>query len=366
MAPIESHEDIRRRALRAMRVGDPRQIDPRLGGPAPDPVIAGIVRRRVPALLATLCVASIASASWIWLHPPDPIADLRAHAGRLVSLRRTPAAALGARVERWRMVASNGDTAVGLWRAARARPEQAAAASPGRAPASARAWAVVILGGIGTDDRALLLVPDSLPVNVLAVAWPWNGARRMGWLEFIARVPIMRRALLRTPGTIALGVEAVRRECPACRVALLGASLGAPPTAVALSLERADAIVLVDGGADLDRLLRAEVSHATRGGIVGAIVGAAAGVLGARLLSSLEPARHLASARELPALLVDAEREERVPQACVERLRETFPQADRATHVGGHVRAENAQQIASLVEIVWGWLAALRDRENGS
>ena len=176
----------------------------------------------------------------------------------------------------------------------------------------------------------------------------------------------MRRALLRTPGTIALGVEAVRRECPACRVALLGASLGAPPTAVALSLERADAIVLVDGGADLDRLLRAEVSHAARGGIVGAIVGAAAGVLGARLLSSLEPARHLASARELPALLVDAEREERVPQACVERLRETFPQADRATHVGGHVRAENAQQIASLVEIVWGWLAALRDRENGS
>src|SRR5207344_1836374 len=104
-------------------------------------------------------------------------------------------------------------------------------------------WVVVLLGGIGTDDRSALLVPDSLPVGVLAVSWPWKGSRQMSPHEFLLRVPAIRVALLETPGAIARGVEAARRACPGARVALIGASLGVPPTVAALPLANADALV---------------------------------------------------------------------------------------------------------------------------
>ena len=47
----------------------------------------------------------------------------------------------------------------------------------------------------------------------------------MSPLAFVANVPAMHGALMRTPGAIARGVEAVRRACPGIRVVLLGASL---------------------------------------------------------------------------------------------------------------------------------------------
>jgi len=295
-----------------------------------------------PAILALVALALLAWAAWWWTHPGDATAELRARAGALASLEREPAGDLGTGLERWRMATAKGDTTTGLWRAA-----------PGD---SAAAWVVVILGGIGTDDRAALLVPDSLQVSVLAVSWPWKGPRKMGRLEFVGRVPALRAALLRTPGSLAIGVAAARRASPGSRVALLGASLGVPPTAAAASFAGADALVLVDGAADLGRLLRSEVARAV-GGAGGRALAPAAGSLGARLLAPLEPSRHPAPA--LPVLLIDAEREERYPRECVTRLHEAYPHADRATHPGAHLRPEHRDEVEAIVGAAWRWLAAL-------
>jgi hypothetical protein len=293
------------------------------------------------ALAALIAVALVALAWW-WTHPPDPEAEVLGYHRPLVALERVPAPQLGRGFERWRMIAAGGDTVTGLWRAG---------ASP-----QASNWAVVILGGIETDDRAALLVPDSLPIGVLAVSWPWNGPRSMSKLAFIASVPQLHTALLRTPGAIARGVEAVRRAGPGARVVLLGASLGVAPVVAALPLARPDALVLVDGAADLGRLLRSETARALDGGIAGATLAPPAAAFAARLLSSIEPARYGAAARGIPVLLVDAERDERYPLACVTRLHATFPHATNAMHPGGHLDPGNQRQVTEIVEAVWRWL----------
>ena len=175
---------------------------------------------------------------------------------------------------------------------------------------------------------------------------------------FVASVPAMRAALLRTPAALARGVEAVRRADPDSRVLLLGASLGAPPVAAAVSVTRPDALVLVDGAADLERLLRSETTRAV-GGIAGATLGPPAGALGARLVSSLEPARHGAAAKGIPVLLVDPERDERYPPERVTRLHATFPHASRRLHPGGHMHPDDRPQLTRIIDAIWQWLNQL-------
>lgn len=240
------------------------------------------------------------------------------------------------------MISAGGDTVRGLWR-------------PG-APQPGPAWAAVIIGGIETDDRAALLVPDSLPIGILAVSWPWKGPRHMSVPAFVASVPAIRAELLATPAALARGVEAVRHASPGSRVLLLGASLGAPPVAAAVSIARPDALVLVDGAARLDRLMRSETSRALGDGFIGAALGPPAGALGARLVSSLEPARHGAAAQGIPVLLVDPEQDDRYPPECVKRLHATYPHATRRLHAGGHMHPDDRPQLTHIIEIIWQWL----------
>lgn len=287
---------------------------------------------------------NLLGVSWWWANPPDPAVELLARGGALEQLEREPAPELGAGIERWRMIGARGDTVTGLW-----KPPAVTASDP--------VWSVVMLGGIGTDDRAVLLVPDGLPMGVLAVSWPWSGPRRMGKLEFLARIPELRDVLHRTPGAIARGVEAVRRARPGTQVSLLGVSLGVPPTVAALGLTSPDALVIVDGAADLGRLMRSEIARALGGGLAGAILAPPGAALGARLVWSLEPARHPNA--ETPVLLVDAAREERYPPECVARLHATFPHASVMAHPGGHVEPGNRPAIAPIVDLVRRWLGGI-------
>jgi hypothetical protein len=271
----------------------------------------------------------------------------------LVRLERVPAGDLGHRFERWRMIGAAGDTVTALWRAPPAR-------SSSRVRATATPWIIVVLGGIGTDERAALLVPDSAPVGILAVSWPWKGPRRMTRPQFLVQIPAMRTALLRTPGALARGVEAVRRVTPGARIALVGASLGAPPTAVAIQWVHVDALVLIDGAADIEKLLRSETARVLGSGVVARGCARIVAPVAAWWLSPLEPAR-LASARSrVPTLLVDAEHEDRIPPACVARLHATFPQATVATHPGGHLRPGDGGQVAATVTTVGRWLAQVQ------
>jgi hypothetical protein len=250
------------------------------------------------------------------------------------------------------MIGSHSDTVSGIWRARTTRDPRKHRADPRKVD-----WTVVILGGIGTDDRAALLVPDSLPLSVLAVSWPWKGARKMSQAEFVANAPAIRAALLRTPEALARGVAAVRRVSPGTRVALVGASLGVPPAVAALRLVKADALVLVDGAADLGRLFRSEAARALGGGAATRGFVAAFAPLAAWLLSPLEPSHRSSADHDVPTLLVDAGHDERLPRACVVKLHARFPHATRATHPGGHLRPENKRQVSSIVTIVWRWLS---------
>lgn len=307
-----------------------------------------IFRVMTMAVLLAFLLLGLALAWW-WSHPPDAVRELRAHHGGLDRLERTPVTGLGDDVERWSLIAPGSDTVTALWRrGSHAEPD----------------WVVVLLGGIGTDDRAALLVPSELPVGVLAVSWPWKGSRTMSQGEFLRTVPAMRGALLSTPGAIARGVEGVRKAHPNARVVLIGASLGVAPTVAALALTRVDALVLVDGAADLERLMQFEVARelgpkSTVGWLAGP-----AGSLGGRLLASLEPSRHAAAAAGTPVLLVDAAEEERYPPACVERLHQTFPHARRVQHPGPHIRPEARAQVLAVIEAAVTWIGTLPRAER--
>jgi len=297
--------------------------------------------------IGLLFLLLLAAGAWWWTHPPDPIAELRARAHTLQRIDRVPVPGLGRGVERWTLIAA-GDTVTALWK-------------PGVHDAAVAPWVVVALGGIGTDDRAALLVPDRLPIDVLAVSWPWKGPRDMETLEFLASVPDLREAMLQTPAAIALGVAAARRARPHARVALVGASLGVPPTVAALPLTRVDALVLLDGAADLGRLMRSETERALGGGTVARLIAAPAGALGARLVAPLEPARHGIAAvpPRPPVLLVDAEQERLYPPECVTRLHAAFPGATVVTHPGGHIRPQDRFTMIAIVSKVRPWLMDL-------
>jgi hypothetical protein len=202
-------------------------------------------------------------------------------------------------------------------------------------------------------------MPDALPVGVLAMSWPWRGPRSMSRLGFLARVPAIRRTMLDAPATLACGVAALRRAMPGSRIALLGASLGAPPAIAAVREARPDALVLVDAAADLPALLAVETRRLLGGGAPARLAAAPAGAIAGALVAALEPERHAGAARALPILVLDAAEEERYPRPCVGRLHAAFPHATLARHEGAHIRPEDREQIRAIVRVASVWLAAL-------
>lgn len=306
-------------------------------------------------VLAMLPVAFAVTLWWWWAHPPDPALALLAHRGFTSSVVREPAPELGPRLERWRIAVTHGDTLRALFRAA----------SPSaRAKGTGRPWAVVMLGGIGTGDRAALLLPDSLAVDALALEWPMRSPRGLPWQGFLRRVPAMRHALLHAPAALAHGAEALRREREPVRVAVLGASLGTPVAVAALRLTEADALVLVDGMADLEALFESETRRVLPHPWLDAALAPPAAALAARLADALEPRHHAEAAERLPVLLVDAAAEERYPPSSVRALHAMLPHAERRTHPGAHLRPEDGEQVRAIIQEVDGWLRALPDNSG--
>ncbi len=298
------------------------------------------LRRAVWTLTVTVGAAT-ALAAWWWL-PADPLRALRARAPALVRVVREPIPGSSAGVERWRLISAAGDTATALW-----RPAPRGTLDP---------WTVVLMGGLQTGDRAVLLLPEG-PFHALAVDWPWSGPRRLSPWRFLLEAGAIRAAVLRTPGVLARGVEAVARapEVDARRIALLGASLGAPPALAALRLTpRPAALVLVDGAADLRALMAAGLA---RLGVPSPLASPLA-ALGARFVRPLEPSLHLRAAARLPVLLVNSEQDELLPARAVRELHAGLPRADTLWRPGAHVRPGQAREIAAMTAEVTAWLLA--------
>ncbi len=292
------------------------------------------------ALLFGLIVMFLAVAAW-WLLPPDPATALRAEHAPLARVERTPAPDLGPGIERWRMLDERGFEARGLWRPA-SRPKPST-------------WTVVMLGGLETGDRAALLVAPQAQVNVLAVDWPWSGPRRLDALGIVRQLPAIRAAVLRSPVPLAMGIESLAREhvADSSRIALLGVSLGVPPTLASLRLAGPPAaLVLVHGAADLELLLRHDLgSHLEPRWLARPIA-----ALAFRLIRPLEPAYHFDAAAGIPALLIEAKDDERLPRAAIEHLKRGLPHAEVMVLDGPHLRPTRAELIATITARAMAWL----------
>jgi pimeloyl-ACP methyl ester carboxylesterase len=294
--------------------------------------------------LLTLLGVAVAVFAWWWTHPPAPEVELREHWAPLASVDREPQPELGARVERWTLTDERGERITGLWRSAREGTE--------------RPWTVVMLGGLGTGDRAALLIPDDIPANVLAVDWPWNGPRKMSTTEFAGKLMEMRAAILRSPAAVALGVDACRDqpEVDASRIALLGVSLGVPPTLAALRLSDAPtALALLDGAAHIDVVLRSDLEGYVKQKWLASLLAA----LAYRLIIAIEPARNAEAAEGIPTLLISAENDERLPIEAVRALHAAIPHAEAHWRSDIHVNPGRPETIAKLAVYVNGWLGTL-------
>lgn len=250
---------------------------------------------------------------------------------------------LGARVQRWVIISARGDSVFGLW-----RPAPAKVAHP---------WTAVLLGGFYTGDRAALLVPDDTLFNTLAVNWPWRGKRRLTPAEFALKLPAIQRAVQRTPAVLALGVEAAAqsRGVDASRIVLVGASLGVPPALAALRLTSVPAaVVLVDGGADLEMMIRAGLERERW--VSGAAALSAAGAM--NWLWPLEPMLNAPAAARLPVLLMNSTDDDRVPRAAVSKLQASLPHATIRWRSGPHLRPSQKDVFARLTREVDAWLRA--------
>ncbi len=296
-------------------------------------------------LLRLFLLVLVIVALW-WMLPGDPGGALRPYRESLARVERVAVPELGARLERWRMITARGDTLTALWRAA-------------VADSASRPWTVVLLGGLAAGERAALLVPEHARANLLAVDWPWRESRRMAWWRVALKLGDVRRAVLRSPAVLALGVEAVANEPEVDRerVALLGVSLGVPPAIAATRLtERPAALVLLHGAADLSAQLEAGLVREGTPRWCAAPLAA----LGARLVQPLEPAGHAAVARARPVLIVNAAKDPLLPAHAVTRLHALFPAAEVRWREGIHLVPDRRAAIAGLTDEVAVWLAALR------
>ncbi len=319
-----------------------------------EPGAAGPRGVRPPGRVTSLLVAALAlavpavDAGSAAERDPGPV--LARHYAPLARVERRAAPALGARVERWRLITARGDTVRALWRAARA--------------GVVRPWTAVMLGGFHTGDRAALLLPEDSPFNALAVNWPWSGPRRLTPAEFALRLPAIERAILRSPSTLALGVEAVTRArgVDPSRIVLVGASLGVPPALAALRLTGApDAVVLLDGGADLEMLIRAGLER--EGWYRGA---ASLSALAAfHWIWPLEPTLNSQAAARIPVLLVNSSSDERVPRASISKLHAGLPHATVRWRPGSHIRPSQHDVIARLTRDADAWLRAREGDRSG-
>jgi len=312
----------------------------------------GVVRTRETMRLTILLLALAVTAPCLArAGDRDPTSVLKPYYSPPLRLERRPVRAMGARVQRWVIISARGDTVFGLWRPAPARV--------------ARPWTAVLLGGFHTGDRAALLVPNDTLFNTLAVNWPWRGKRKLTPAEFALQLPAIQRAVQRTPAVLALGVEAVAqsRGVDASRIVIVGASLGVPPVLAALRLTSVPAaVVLVDGGADLETMIRAGLER--EGWVSGAAALSAAGAM--QWLWPLEPMLNAPVAARLPVLLMNSASDERVPRASVLKLQESLPHATIRWRSGPHLRPSQKDVFARLTLEVDAWLRATEPAAPGA
>lgn len=215
----------------------------------------------------------------------------------------------------------------------------------------------LVIGGLRTGRAALDFVPRHGGNVLAAYEYPGGGDERFGDAG-LSDVPEIRRAVLRVPAQVRAAADFLRRErgVDPGRISLLGYSLGAlfVPAAQRLASEHGmpfRAVVVAYGGADLARLLRANLD------LEPALLRRAAARAVATAIRPLEPGLHLPHL-EGDVLILHGTGDVRIPEASVDMLIRLTPEPKEVVRLeGAHMGPGQDRVNEQVVRWSRAWLA---------
>ena len=304
-----------------------------------------MTRRRWLGVAATVLTAALV-ASGIAAHlllrnPERRFAERRSHIARVQAepVERVP----GHLVQDVRLTAGSG-LVVDLTIKAPDAPDASATGRP----------LLLLLGGHRTGRDAVDLVGNTRGTVIAAISYPFAGNPNVKGLAVVAEVPAIRRALLDTPPALLLALDHLlaRSDVDSTAVEMVGVSLGAPFACIAGALDpRFTRIWSVHGAGDpralLDHNLERRIPFAPARWFVATT---------AYLLIDgphLAPERWAGRIAPRPFVMINAEEDERLPRATVERLyAHALAPKDITWMPGQHVLPRRAELVQRLVDMV--------------
>lgn len=271
-----------------------------------------------------------------------------------LAMTGAPPSAQAAAIDQWLSLQTAAGTSIAL----RIRLDPAAPPGP----------ALLVLGGVHRGAGALDLLPE-LPQLVLAsFDYPVEIPERLDWRQALALRAQLRAAVNDTREAMRLSFDALQAhpQVDAQRIAVIGASLGAPFALWAAAERAFSAAVLVHGFANVERTLQHQLWRAWRDPLGPASQPAAA--LAARMLMLWlrlpDPRQTIAELRtRLPVLLVVAEADRRLPEAAsrelIDALRSSRVDLTLRYSAGGHLRGSAPQSMEKVLGEVLPWLQQL-------
>lgn len=265
-----------------------------------------------------------------------------------------PPSAQAAAIDQWLSLQTAAGTSIAL----RIRLDPAAPPSP----------ALLVLGGVHRGAGALDLLPE-LPQLVLAsFDYPVEVPERFDWRRALALRAQLRTAVNDTREAMRLSFDALQAhpQVDSERIAVIGASLGAPFALWAAAEREFGAAVLVHGFADVESALQHQLWRAWRGPLgwasrPAALAAARVLMLWLRLPDPRQAIPVLADG--MPVLLVIAESDRRLPKEAsrqlIKALRCSPAELTLRYSQGGHLRGSDSQSMDKVLAAVLPWLQQL-------
>jgi hypothetical protein len=295
--------------------------------------------RRVVFALGIVFVVVLAGCAWLLRDPTPYFAKQRSTLARVDTVTSTADSL--SRDQLLRLTAANGFN----FELAVRRPV---------APSSAPRRLFVILGGQRAGRQAALLFPDTRGTVVAAIEYPYHGAPNPKGIAVAGQVPAIRKAILDTPPAIMLALDYLLTlpEVDTTRVELIGASFGAPFSAIVAGLDkRVTRLWLLHGAADPYALLEHNLERYVGFAPLRALVAGIANVLIAG--PRLDPARWVDDVSPRPVVMINALADERIPRPLVERLYESAQQPKEQHWLPGmHMQRNRMDVLTALVDTV--------------
>ncbi|UCG50730.1 MAG: alpha/beta hydrolase [Candidatus Latescibacterota bacterium] len=213
---------------------------------------------------------------------------------------------------------------------------------------------IVMLAGLRTGKKSLEFVKDPGNVILFALDYPYEGkVSKLGWWEFIVRLPAMRRAVLNTVPAVMLGVDYLcqRNDVDQTRIILAGGSIGALfAPAVGAADNRIAAVALLFGAGDLEAIFEANMNLP-----VG--LGGPAAWLCGLITSPVEPLKYIERISPRPLLMINGSDDPKLPERCIKGLYERARQPKTIRWFPtGHVDIRSTEFHEKIREELVLWL----------